>query len=205
MAERLIKQAANNTERQETYKYQLGRYRKALKEEFYFEAMIIVYSMLEDRLKAFLYYVGAFNNRNTLKVSNKTKTELKMLLYMECGEKSKFSLTNISGKINLVKAIINWAECSNEPLDSAYLSCLKLMVEGVDIGAIRECLENLESWLGYRNEVMHAAMNKNLDALYNGLDEKVELGMAFARELDSYVKLLKKDNSVRKMLKMGNG
>lgn len=205
MAERLIKQAANNTERQETYKYQLGRYRKALKEEFYFEAMIIVYSMLEDRLKAFLYYVGAFNNRNTLKVSNKTKTELKMLLCMEFGADSKFTLTNISGKMNLVKAIINWAEQSNAPLDSEYLRCLKLMIEGVDIGAIRECLENLETWLGYRNEVMHAAMNKNLDALYDGLGEKVELGMAFARELDSYVKLLKKDNSVRKMLKMGNG
>ncbi|WP_196229406.1 hypothetical protein [Butyrivibrio fibrisolvens] len=47
-------------------------------------------------------------------------------------------------------------------------------------------------------------MNKNLEALYEGIDEKIEIGMQLARNLDSYIKVIKKDNSVRKNLKMGS-
>jgi hypothetical protein len=58
MSEKLIRQANNNNERQETYQYQLGRYKLAMKNEFYFEGLIIVYAMLEDRMRSFLYYCG---------------------------------------------------------------------------------------------------------------------------------------------------
>lgn len=52
------------------------------------------------------------------------------------------------------------------------------------------------------NEIIHASLNKNIEALYDGLDEKIELGMQYARDLDGYVRVMKKDNSLRKHLKM---
>ena len=62
----------------------------------------------------------------------------------------------------------------------------------------------MDEWLKYRNEVMHAAMNKNLGSLYDSIDIKVEAGMEYARLLDSFARNMKKDNRVRKLLKMGN-
>ena len=56
MNERQIKQVEDNKEKQQTYSKQLGRYKLAIRNEFYFEAMLIVYAMLEDRLLSFLYY-----------------------------------------------------------------------------------------------------------------------------------------------------
>ena len=204
MPEQLIKHVADNMEKRDTYRYQLGRYKKALRDGFYFEAMMIVYAMLEDRLKALLYYSGAFNDRNVVKLSKKTKDELMHLYRLEYGEKSKISLINISGKIKLLRAILNWVEFSNEDIRSDYLRSLKQLFEGVDIGALKECFDNLDEWLKYRNEVMHAAMNKNLGSLYDSIDIKVEAGMEYARLLDSFARNMKKDNRVRKLLKMGN-
>ena len=60
MGERLIKPVQNNKEKQETYRYHLGRYNCAMRNGFFFEALIIVYALLEDRLIAFLYYCGIF-------------------------------------------------------------------------------------------------------------------------------------------------
>lgn len=49
--EKQIAAVKDNTEKQEAYRKQLGRYRRALNNEFYFEAMLIVYAMIEDRLR----------------------------------------------------------------------------------------------------------------------------------------------------------
>ena len=77
-------------------------------------------------------------------------------------------------------------------------------MESVDLDSVSITLQEIEQWLHFRNEVMHACMNKNLEALYEGIDEKIEIGMQLARNLDSYIKVIKKDNSVRKNQKMGS-
>ena len=59
-------------------------------------------------------------------------------------------------------------------------------------------------WLAYRNEVIHASMNKNVTALYENLQENVENGMECARFIDNQVKVLKKRGKVRKQLGLGN-
>jgi hypothetical protein len=207
MGEQQIRQAANNTERQQTYAYQLGKYKKAIKEEFYFEALMIVYSMLEDRLKSFLYYSGVLATRNgKLTPAKKTKEDLSSILKQEYGEEECFRLSMIIGKIKLIKAIIGWSNSVEiKSTDaSTYMLCLKQAMESMDMGGVLSVLDELEDWLKYRNEVMHAAMNKNVSALYENLPEKVEQGMEYARYIDSQVKLLKKGNKVRRTMKMQN-
>lgn len=46
--EKMIDAVKNNAEKQVTYREQLGKYKRALNNEFYFEAMLIVYALLED-------------------------------------------------------------------------------------------------------------------------------------------------------------
>ena len=48
MMERLIEPVKSNTEKALTYRQMKGRYNKAMKEGFYFEAVAIDYAMIED-------------------------------------------------------------------------------------------------------------------------------------------------------------
>lgn len=43
----------NNYDKQMTYREQLGKYKVAMEHAFYFEALLIVYAMMEDRLRSF--------------------------------------------------------------------------------------------------------------------------------------------------------
>jgi hypothetical protein len=201
-----IRQAANNNERQETYKFQLAKYRKAMKEGFYFEALMIVYAMLEDRLKSFLYYSGALSTRNgRMRLCNKTEKDLLNIL-QEFGGNKKVRLSTITGKIDLIRAIVQWSSSVelNKVEPSTYMCCLEREMESIDTDGVISVLNQLVVWLKYRNEVMHAAMNKNVVALYENLPEKTAQGMEYARYIDSQVKILKKNNKIRKEMKMQN-
>ena len=200
-----IKQASNNKDRQATYTYQLGRFKRACRGGFYFEALMIDYTLLEDRLKSLLYYCGALSNRNSLSVPKKTKNDLKSILIDYDGS-DRFSLKTIRGKIQLINSILSWWEHTDSVKDQydEYQSSLKTLLLDVDVGGIKETLIQMDDWLDYRNEVMHAAMNKNIEALYENLSIRVEEGMEYARFIDSQVKLMKKANTVRKVMKMQN-
>lgn len=207
MNELQIRQATNNIERKETYSYQIAKYKIAMREGFYFEALMIVYAMLEDRLKSFLYYSGALSTKNgKMKPCPKTKADLRIILTQEFSEKELFRMSTITGKMNLIRAIIKWSDSVelNEMEASTYMCYLKREMESIDIGGILSVINELEVWLRYRNEVMHAAMNKNIVALFENLPEKIVQGMKYARYIDSQVKILKKNNRIRKAMKLQN-
>ncbi len=50
-----------NSEKQENYRVQMGRLSKALRSEFYLEAVFIAYAIIEDRTAAMLRYTDDFN------------------------------------------------------------------------------------------------------------------------------------------------
>ena len=45
-------------EKYQVYRYSMARYAKAMKEGFFFEAILIDYAMIEDRLRSFLWHAG---------------------------------------------------------------------------------------------------------------------------------------------------
>ena len=63
----IIKQVENNKEKSEAYRILTGRYRKAINEGFNFEALLIDYALLEDRLRAWLFYIGVLGSRFSTK------------------------------------------------------------------------------------------------------------------------------------------
>ena len=207
MSERNINPVSNNYDKYNTYRTLMGRYNKAVKEKFYFEAIIIEYALLEDRLKSFLYYLGTLKNKLSYKtVDNvKSKEEIKQIvcLYKEKNENDKIGITNISGKIKIIKAILKWVnECENIDKNNKYLVLLKNECESLDIGGIFEILDKIKDWCDYRNEIVHALMNKNIDSLYENIDEKALEAYEYVKFISSQVNILKKNNKIRKKMNM---
>ncbi len=51
-------------EKEQAYKVNYARYNKAIKEEFYLEALVIGYAIIEDRLVSFLHHCGIISRDN---------------------------------------------------------------------------------------------------------------------------------------------
>lgn len=203
MNKRLIKPAENNKEKEYTYRQMKGRYSKAMSEKFYFEAMMIDYAMIEDRLRSFIYHIGGMNNRTSLKLDNKTSKAFLIPLYnVFCNKKcAGLCLSNINTKYNLIRAVLNWVE-NTDGAEEKYQQKLKFACESLDIDDVMNCLDELEKWCEYRNEVIHGLLNKSIISLNENLADKAEEGMNLALCIDSYVRVIKKGNIVRKSLNL---
>ena len=203
MSERRITPVADNREKQQTYKDQMQRYSKAMKDEFFFEAMLIDYAMLEDRLRSTLYHAAFFANRDKAGCWKKTKPYLQNFVkrYKNEKENDALGVTNISGKIKVVRSMLRWvSETEGGYENDKYLKKLKSQCENLDIGAILETLDSIQEWCGYRNEIVHALLNKSTASVYAELKTQAENGMKYARLIDSQVRILKKGNVVRKSI-----
>ena len=112
MSERLVTPVSNNLEKYYTYREYISKYNRAMRGEFYFEALLIDYAMLEDRLRSMLYYMGALQTRDSIKINcKKTQGLLKKIVHdysakdeskrMACqahpkkNKKSKIFITNV--------------------------------------------------------------------------------------------------------------
>lgn len=203
--EKQIAAVKDNTEKQEAYRKQLGRYRRALNNEFYFEAMLIVYAMIEDRLRSFLYYIGALRKADDPKLNVKQTKAILRRLYFGSDEDAfgqKMDLGQISTKEKLIRNTLTWAlEYEGIP-EETYLAVLKSEYEGLDIGGLLTTLDQIDIWREYRNEIIHGLLNKNMTSVDAELKSKVEAGMEYARFIDSQVKALKKKNVIRNKMKI---
>ena len=201
----LIKPAANNLDKQFNYRQNMGRYNRAMHEGFYFEALLISYAFIEDRLRSFLYHIAAINGRTDLVVWKKTKQQLRSIGEAVRPKEKPISLSvkSLSGKMAIVRDVFQWVNiCEGEPED-AYMAVLKTQCLGeADAEAVLATLDGIEAWKKYRNEVIHGLMNKNYGALCEDLAEKCEEGMALARMLDEQLKLVKKGNRIRRKMKI---
>lgn len=207
MDERKIGAVTNNMDKCYTYAQHKGRYSQAMKYEFYFEALMIDYALMEDRLKSFLYHAGILQSRTSYKIdcckSNKVLLKQVYCNYINRPDANLPNIQNISGKINIIRAILEWVSYTEQnPDDNRYLRALKNQCESVDIGDMLDTLKMIEAWCKYRNEVVHALMNKNVDSLSSELCDKAIEGMQLANRLDTYVRDMKKGNKVRKSAKM---
>ena len=191
----------DNKDKQVTYAYQMKRYKKALNNEFYFEAMLIEYAMLEDRLRSFLFYIGALRNVEDEKLNvAKTKGFLRSLYFgsKENAANKKLDINQISIKENLIRATVKWAIQYEGKPENQYMDILKSeYVACLDMDGLLSTLDEIDKWRKYRNEVIHGLLNKNVDSLNEQLHEQVMLGMSYARFIDNQVKSLKKKNNIR--------
>ena len=204
--ERQIAVVKDNSDKQVTYREQLGKYKRALNNEFYFEALLIVYAVLEDRMRSFLYYIGAVRRADSTKLNvSRTKSILRRLYFGsdEEAEGKRIDLTQISAKQQLIASTITWTlEYEGVPEES-YLAILKDQYEScLNMDSFLSTLDEINDWRDYRNEIIHGLLNKNVESINAELKEQVEKGMVYARFVDSQVKALKRKDLIRKTMKI---
>lgn len=198
----VIASVKDNQEKYETYRAQVGRYNLAMKHGFYLEALLIDYAVLEDRLSAFLWAAGVLSNQDSAKLGcPKNRTELQQIYTDYSGNEAAPKLKNISGKIEMVSALLAFAEAEYEG-ENRYLLALHEGLLMLNREELSEALCGLDTWRGYRNEVIHAAMNKNVYSLHEHLAENAALCMEYARVIDNASKKLKRRTKIRKSVSM---
>ena len=149
MTERKIKPVSDNYDKCNTYRKNMGRYKLAIKHKFYFEAMMICYSVMEDRLNSWLYYLGCRKTTSSYKFDCKVcKDKLRPLVekYMP-GQSKNLAITSISGKRKIVKATLLWAKDGYPGADEdKYYSSVWEVYQTLDVDEVLSCLERCEEW-----------------------------------------------------------
>lgn len=128
MDTRMIKPVSSAKDKQRTYSEQMTRYNKAIRGEFYLEALLIDYAMLEDRLYAILYHMAFIANRKTLKIWKKTKPYLSSIVekYKDPEEALAISAAKMNSKLKVVRCILRWASTTERShFETPYLCALK--------------------------------------------------------------------------------
>lgn len=205
MSSRIIEPVKDNMEKYETYKALMSRYNLAIKYKFYYEALMIDYALIEDRLRSWLYHIGVVPARDSIKVSAISKKEISPIVdeYRTEKEKKGLGYGTISSKIKIIRALLKWTENSTFGYqESKYLSALKGQLEGTDIREMVDILDCIEEWKAYRNEIVHAMMNKNIESLELELEEYAIKGKQYSDILAKNLKVFKKGNKVRKAAKL---
>ena len=115
----------------------------------------------------------------------------------------RINISDVSEKINIIKYILLWVNTvDSSTIDDEYQSILKFECESLDIGGILETFEKIDTWRVYRNEIIHGLMNKNLEALDEHIEEKVQGGMEYVKFIAQEGRKLKSKNKIRKALKL---
>ena len=204
--ERQIASVNSNLDKYNTYRVLIGRYRKAIAGEFYLEALLIDYALLEDRLRSYLYYMGVLSTRTEVGIPAIAKKNIGPIVvgYKVAKENDSLGVKNITDKMKIIRCVLQWSSevTESEIGDNNYLIALKRQCESVDIAEILDTLESINVWKYYRNEVIHGLMNKNLESLDEGLYDAVIKGKRYSEILDNQLKVFKKGNVVRRAAKL---
>lgn len=206
MAERLIAPVTDNLAKYYTYREFISRYNRAMKESFYFEALLIDYAMLQDRLRSFLFHMGALKTRKSTKVDfAKAKNTLQSIVaeYKQKGDSQSVGITSITGKMRIIRCVAQWtATTETVPITDSYAVIMKRQMEGLDIALLLSCLDDISAWCKYRNEIIHCLLNKSVDSVDARIAEQAENGFRIARTLDTLVRQLQKGNVIRKKMNL---
>lgn len=203
----LIKRVVDNRDKQRTYREQKYRFKRAVSNEFYLEALMIDYALLEDRLRALLFHMGFLTDRNATKIWKMKKQFLNDVVskYKEPKENGTLTISSISGKIKIIRCVLLWSNDTRETNDQdAHLRALKNRCNTTDASKLLSTLNEVQNWCRYRNEVIHGLMNKNVEDLSQKLEEMVNKGKILADSIDNQVKLFKKGNVIRKSVNLSN-
>lgn len=174
----MISSVLTNKEKQQNYLQLMALYQECLEKGFLAEAEVIVYAYLEDRLRSLLYYMGAIRTWN----GNWLTDEVAEIV----GQVNK--LDDISTKYQIVSKLAK--KTSNRNIQ--YLKNLGEKLSDEDKVILKNIEQVLSEWCRFRNEVIHALFNKDLDDLNRRFREHVECGFQHGRKLDNIVKHLKK-------------
>ncbi len=199
-----IKPVQDRDDKQKTYKQHLIQYGKAMKEYFYFEAILIDYACLEDRLKYMLFYLGVLESEQDYKIRGKSQRvkEFREILRDYVDQKANMSISSISGKRKIVESVFLLAAEQEKPENEiTRITLWNALHDESHTADMLQTLKDIQDWCQYRNEIIHSLMNKNLESLNEQIRERAQEGYMLFRRLDQQVQWVKR-KKLREKLKL---
>ena len=193
--EKFVKRVEDNQDKCNTYKKYCDQYKLALRHEFYLEAIMIDYAMMEDRLLSLLSHLGVITiANNKLTVSKFCRSSLREFLGLK--PNGAIRLDQISTKRNILKLFLNLSEeqiqeLPNETLRLYYVRVQNALYAYGGKFPLSQLLDDIDAWCNKRNQYVHALFNKNYIALQEGLEDYVKTGMSLAEGVHGIVQFVK--------------
>ena len=191
-----IQPVESRQDKRNTYDKQMRRYERAMRGEFYLEAVLIMYACLEDRLLYMLYHLGVLTDERKFAAGQGRSARVqayRAIAKRYNGEKAMLSVFGIKKKMQLVSAIMQMLlEEGPYPEESRMEALLRAkLADRERISGVLGLLKEIEDWCDYRNEVIHSLMHKNVESLNEELAAQAEKGKKLFRSLDGYVRWIK--------------
>ena len=194
-----IEPITTNMEKKTAYQIQMERFKRAKAGGFHLEAIFIIYALIEDRLSAFLFHAGVTNStREKIARNGKVRPYLDRTLTVLNTRQP--NIRNVSAKIKLIKELMEWSTdySVNEPTLNYLDALYKQINRTAGRDQMIETLTRIEGWCTYRNELVHALLNKKVEDQEKILQDLVYEGEACNRSLQNFVKSFKNRNTLRK-------
>lgn len=196
MSNSCIETIESGNEKAGVYSYQMKRYQLAIQHKFYFEAIVISYAMIEDRLLALLHYAGVIDRhaqnhqaKQRIRVCKQAQKQINILLKNK--ENYTMSLDSINSKLRIIDALMKLPEENNDP----YLNLVRAQIDRtIDREKFKTLFQDLNTWLKPRNQIIHALMNKRTNAVLERQSDIAENGYKLGRTLDDFVAKFKAGN-----------
>jgi len=201
-----LKKVKNKKDKGTTYKFNMKRYELARSQKFYFEALLIVYGYIEDRLYSFLYHCGLLKTIHSRNINCQiAKTFIASLFNVE--NNIYPSIRGVGKKIIIIQQILTWVKNNqNSHFTTPYEETLyKHIQTHVEVSNLLQILEILTKWTALRDKYVHPLMSNNTSSMNDNIEKIVEQGMIIAQYLASQVSRLKAENdAIRKVCNLGN-
>ena len=169
------------------YSYTIGRLQRAVKNGYCYDAIMLEYAMIEDRITEILYDCGIVNRTQSgLKVTNRSRKPLRKLLTIK--ENGAFGINNIQTRIDILKRL------TSDDIDfSDHFSFLQSYIRmKMDEEEFLALLSSVEEWKYQRNGFVHGLMEK----VPYGIDEHAmrlaDTGYKLFRKLDNVSRKIEK-------------
>ena len=158
----------------------ISKRNKAYNSGFYYEAVMLDYAVVEDRLNTFLWNLGIVKvDENGPTVTRRTKKPMRELLGLS--DNSKFMIKNMDTKLCVIKAILSY---NGE--DELLLDMKHCLINRVGADTILELIERIAKWKEKRNQIVHGLMNRVPRECDEAVIQIVAEGKKIFRELDNY-------------------
>ena len=202
---RRILPVTDHVDKHNTYKTHMEQYKKAMKYGFYFEAILIDYACMEDRLRAALFHIGLLLHESDYKVTAHRSKRVQAFreIIRSYDVKANLGIGSITGKRKIIIAVLNYVRngVQADENDETKMVLYTKLNDKAKCDEILSLMREIEEWCGYRNEIIHSLMNKNIDSLHDQVAIKAEEGYGLFRQLDKQVQWIKK-KQIRKALGM---
>ena len=203
-------------EKQLVYTKEYRQYHKAMRAQFYLEAVSIGYAIIEDRLVAFLHHAGIVSrDKSDLRITTAAYPYIRLLL--KKSEKYSIRVKNLSVKSEIITALLNMSSDRAAKIDAeveayiqtkkrkraiakpGYMQDVYKQLQKIDKHTALTEIARIEGWRVNRNQLIHELMKQTAASAEETKKTCALESYSITRDIDNVlVKPFKDKNRIRR-------